>query len=124
MSTMRHCLAGLLLLACTAPFSPAGASRVAPPAEYQAWWREVESCAGRTGRFERVEWFLVPGRSFRAAGRDVIGRWEPPHRIYLAADWAANDFVVRHEILHDLIGRAGHPFHPFVEPCALADPWG
>jgi hypothetical protein len=27
--------------------------------------------------------------------------------------------VVRHEMLHDLLGRAGHPDPPFGSPCTL-----
>lgn len=30
-----------------------------------------------------------------------------------------NEMVVRHEMLHDLIGRPGHPDPPFGSPCPL-----
>lgn len=114
----------LLLSGCRAVFAPGDAVAFDPPPSYRLWWSSVEACAGRSGDFDRVTWYRLPGRSFQADGRAVIGRWEPPHRIYLAADWTDNDFVVRHEMLHDLLGHAGHPDHPFVTPCGLADPWG
>jgi hypothetical protein len=30
-----------------------------------------------------------------------------------------NEMVVRHEMLHDLLDRAGHPDPPFGNPCPL-----
>lgn len=54
------------------------------------------------------------GRDFAYPTGRGIGCWEPSHRIYLAQAWILSELVVRHEMLHALLGRAGHP----------APPWG
>ncbi len=90
-----------------------------PPAVYREWWARTESCSGRSGEFERVEWLVVPGRSFRCSSGECAGHWEPGHRIYIAEEWMYNEMVVRHEILHDLLDRGGHPNPPFGEGCPL-----
>ena len=50
---------------------------------------------------------MVAGHSFPCASGNCAGHWEPGHRIYLAEDFTMNEMVVRHEMLHDLLGRAG-----------------
>src|SRR2546428_810795 len=57
-------LTSLLLLGCLDAFAPAGAVPFTPPAVYRAWWTEIESCAGLSGDFDRVEWYEVPGSSY------------------------------------------------------------
>jgi hypothetical protein len=48
-----------------------------------------------------------------------VGRWEDNHTIYISAAWIDNEMVVRHEMLHDLINRPGHPNPPFGQGCPL-----
>ena len=74
---------------------------------------------GASGNFDRVRWSVVAGHSFPCASGKCAGHWEPGHEIYIAQDWTTNEMVVRHEMLHDLIGRAGHPDPPFGSPCPL-----
>jgi hypothetical protein len=62
---------------------------------------------------------MVPGNSFPCKSGKCAGHWEPGHTIYLAEDWTTNEMVVRHEMLHDLLDRAGHPDPPFGNPCPL-----
>jgi hypothetical protein len=66
-----------------------------------------------------VHWFVVPGEDFECPAGRCTGHWEPPHTVYLAQGWAAHEMVVRHEMLHDLIGQAGHPNPPFGAGCPL-----
>ena len=80
---------------------------------------KTQACSGLSGDFDRVDWSLVAGHSFPCASGNCAGHWEPGHRIYLAEDFAMNEMVVRHEMLHDLLGRAGHPDPPFGNPCPL-----
>jgi hypothetical protein len=110
-------LALVLLAACG--FDPGDDSPMAPPAVYREWWARTEACSGLSGDFDRVQWSVVAGHGFPCASGSCAGHWEPGHRIYLAEDWTMNEMVVRHEMLHDLLGRAGHPDPPFGNPCSL-----
>ena len=112
----------VLVVACG--FDPGDDSPMTPPAVYREWWAKTEACSGLSGDFDRVEWSLVAGHSFPCASGNCAGHWEPGHRIYVAQDFVLNEMVVRHEILHDLLGRAGHPDPPFGNPCPLTwDTW-
>ncbi len=71
----------------------------------------------------RVQWYIVPGTTtFPCDYGSCRGLWVSPHSIYLS-DAAAHDyffedfFTVKHEILHDLVGKPGHP--PVFEQCGL-----
>ena len=112
----------LLLAACLYPFDvPIGTDRFTPPAAYRTAWQQVEECSGLQGAFERVRWFAVPESVFRCWEGNCAGFWIEPHDIYLSefarSDSARGYFTVRHEILHDLIGRSGHP--PVFATCGL-----
>jgi hypothetical protein len=110
-------LALVLLAACG--FDPGDDSPMAPPPVYRDWWAKTEACSGLRGDFDRVEWSVVPGSSFPCSSGKCAGHWEPGHRIYLAESWTTNEMVVRHEMLHDLLNRGGHPDPPFGDPCPL-----
>ncbi len=107
----------LVLLSCG--FEPSGDTRIKPPLLYREWWAKTEACSGRVGDFGRVRWFVVEGHSFDCPGGQCAGRWESGHAIYLASDYEANELVVRHEMLHELLGRPGHPDPPFGPECPL-----
>lgn len=95
-----------------------------PPAVYQEWWAKTEACSGLSGDFDRVEWMVVPGESFPCSSGDCVGHWDPSHKIFLASDWSMHEMVVRHEMLHDLVRRSGHPSPPFGNGCPLTwDTW-
>jgi hypothetical protein len=111
-------LVALVLLAACG-FDPGDDSPMTPPAVYREWWAKTEACSGLRADFDRVQWSMVPGNSFPCASGKCAGHWEPGHRIYLAEDWTINEMVVRHEMLHDLLDRAGHPDPPFGDPCPL-----
>jgi hypothetical protein len=100
-------------------FDPGGDSPMDPPAVYREWWGKTEACSGLSGDFDRVQWSVVPGNGFKCSSGTCAGHWQPDHRIYLAQDWTMNEMVVRHEMLHDLLGRPGHPDPPFGNPCPL-----
>jgi hypothetical protein len=107
----------LVLAACG--FDPDDDSRMSPPAIYREWWAKTEACSGLSADFDRVKWSVIPGYGFDCASGTCAGHWEPDHHIYLASDWTGNEMVVRHEMLHDLLNRAGHPDPPFGDPCPL-----
>jgi hypothetical protein len=112
-------LSSALLVLAACGFDPDDDSPISPPANYREWWAKTEACSGLSGDFDRVKWSVIPGYGFDCASGTCAGHWEPDHHIYLASDWTDNEMVVRHEMLHDLLNRAGHPDPPFGDPCPL-----
>ena len=108
-----------LLLPAGCGFEPAGDVPMKVPTLYRTWWARTEACSGRTGDFDRVQWFVVDGPGFACPGGTCAGHWESSHRIYLAGDYRNSEMVVRHEMLHELLGRPGHPDPPFGAECPL-----
>lgn len=93
--------------------------RFTPYAEYTMWWAEVEACSGLQAPMGRVRWYYVPNRTlfFEYRGESLSGLWFADHRIVLSESMRGHDQVVRHEMLHDLIGIPGHPSNYFIERC-------
>ena len=107
---------------------PAGAILMAPPAQYATWYASTEACAQLSGAANRIEWYVVPGVStFETSIGEKVGLWEQVgnvSRITIAGNYTDNEMVVRHEMLHDLLERAGHPPEYFVTRCHLTwDSW-
>ena len=100
-------------------FDVEGESAYAPPAQYRIWWEKTEACSGLSGSFDRIHWEVVPGHDFSCASGECVGHWQSDHRIFIASDWTSNEMVVRHEMLHDLVGQPGHPNPPFGQGCPL-----
>lgn len=107
----------IVLTACG--FDPGDDSPMTPPSVYREWWAKTEACSGLRGNFDRVKWSVVAGHSFPCASGRCAGHWEPGHEVFIAEQWLMNEMVVRHEMLHDLLERAGHPDPPFGSPCPL-----
>jgi hypothetical protein len=111
-----------LLTACG--LDPAGSEPWEPPAVYREWWAATEACSGLSGSFDRIEWMIVPGESFECTSGRCVGHWDPGHKIFIASDWVEHEMVVRHEMLHELMRRSGHPDPPFGQGCPLTwDTW-
>lgn len=116
-----------LVLGCSVldPVSdlPAGAVEFVPPTSYAGWWDKTQSCAGLTSSMENVTWYVVPGvRTFPTEAGDKVGFWSRSRvgtRIIFAGDYRDHELVVRHEILHELLGREGHPDEYFRDRCRL-----
>ncbi|MBA2626711.1 MAG: hypothetical protein H0U85_01750, partial [Gemmatimonadales bacterium] len=117
MSSILIATACGFLTACG--FELAGEAPLRPPSLYRQWWSDTEACSGRTGDFDRVRWFIVEGDGFDCPSGKCAGRWQEPHEIILAGDFQENELVVRHEMLHELLGRPGHPDPPFGVGCPL-----
>ena len=114
----------------TAP--PPDAKPMDPLPAYAQWWAEVQSCSGLVGDEQRVAWFEVPadpadGGFWCEDGPDhtCAGEWAEPHSIYLAGPsnhyplgYVADEWTVKHEMLHDLVGHPGHP--QVFDDCHLA----
>ena len=100
-------------------FDVAGEQPMTAPAIYRDWWGRTEACSGLSGDFDRIEWQVVPGSSFPCSTGRCVGHWQSSHQIWIAGDYVENEMAVRHEMLHDLLGRSGHPDPPFGSPCPL-----
>ena len=118
---------GSLILGCASlePVSPlpAGAVEFEAPAAYAVWWESTEACAGLSGHMADVTWYLVPGVStFPTESGDKVGLWSKSRlgtRIIIAGNYRDHELVVSHEILHELLGREGHPDDYFRQRCHL-----
>ena len=105
------------------PWIPAGAELLAPPPEFSVWFDRTQSCSGRSGSYRSIEFYVVPGvDTFPTDQGPKVGMWlrrGDRHAIVLAGNWSRHEMVVRHEMLHSLLGQAGHPDTYFTERCRL-----
>jgi hypothetical protein len=113
---------GVAAVGCEVPTAPRGAV-LTPPTVFAQWWLEVEQCSGVTGDQSRISWYVVPCETGEAGFKcDVTpeglcaGEWRAPHEIQLAGPnrffqvgYVDDEWTVKHEMLHDLLGRADHP---------------
>ena len=111
-----------LALACdstTAPDVPSTAVPLTAPARFALWWRVTQACSGITGDFRSVSWYVVPNTgSLSYQGKKVNAYWiGDPDRIVLADSLRDSGPIVRHEMLHVLLHRNGHPRSAFLEAC-------
>jgi hypothetical protein len=106
-------LLGLLAACCapTSPAAPAAAERVAPTAEYRAWWAHVDSCSGIHKSIDAVQFYLVDSLPAPVTARTVDHA-----RIYVARFYAHSAVVVQHEMVHAR-GIDGHPAEYFRRRC-------
>ena len=122
------CLALLLTLAACELFSPgvalpADAVPMTAPPVYRQWWVDTEGCSGLAGNYARVQWYVVPGAtSFMTGDGEKVGLWSSSSegvRIVVAGEYREHELVVRHEMLHALLDREGHPSEFFTNRCHL-----
>lgn len=96
------------------------AEQINSPTVYRRWWSMVESCSKLQGSFDQVSWLVVPNSDLvDRDGKYVAAYWAPvSNRIILAGNEEFNGSIVRHEMLHALIGpRSGHPREYFIDLC-------
>ena len=99
------------------PPLPAGAVPMAPLPQYTLWWKLTERCAARTSDLARVRWYVVPGVQFLGSPT-AQGEYYPlSHRIVLAGGFVDIPPLVRHEMLHAILGVGGHPAEAFQRDC-------
>jgi hypothetical protein len=106
-------------LAPPPPELPAGSIELVPQATYAAWWSDIERCVGKFKAMSRVSWFVVPNQaSFTIGdGRYDGFWWDGVHWILLAGTRVDNPMVVRHEMLHEILGTGAHPAEFFMRRC-------
>lgn len=117
-----------LLTACgsaTEPTSnlPVGAVAIPVSQSYSEWFAKTEACSGIQGSIASIQFFVVPGvTEFSTADGDKLGMWTKlgkETRIVIAGAYQHHEMVVRHEMLHALIGVTGHPAGLFDGQCRL-----
>jgi hypothetical protein len=100
------------------PPLPRGARDFVAPAVYTLWWSMTEACSGRRGALGAVEWYVVPGARLEAEGSSVGAYWSAgSNRVVLAEGQAMEGALVRHEMLHALLGAGAHSREAFLERC-------
>ncbi|MBK6487788.1 MAG: hypothetical protein IPF98_13135 [Gemmatimonadetes bacterium] len=110
----RHlrCAAALVVVVFTTAscrFEPDGAAPLDVPDAYRTWWADLERCAQRSADFDRLRFWTVNGETFPCPDGPCAGRWQSPHHIYIAERWINHPALVKHEMLHDLLGTGDHP---------------
>ena len=101
------------------PF-PSDAVRFTPPSIYREWWSLTEQCSGRHVSFDAVSWYLVPDSRTLPGTSELNGAWYATgNRVVLsgADDGVAAGDLVRHEMLHAILGTGSHPRDMFVARC-------
>jgi len=107
---------------------PENAHLLNPLPTYHEWWAATEACSGLDGTLGEIAWYVVPGVStFETENGPMVGLWSHSSegmRIVLAGDYTDSELVVRHEMLHALLDRDGHPSEYFEDRCRLTwDTW-
>lgn len=112
-------LVGLLVYAPDRYEDPRGV-RFTPPAAWESVYTQLAKTCGVPIRlrWETLEWYRMPQNWFQVGTTWVVG-FRHNARIYVGPD-ALRDpelFVVRHELLHTMNRRRGHP--PLFRRCGL-----
>ena len=113
----------LYIVGCIIPTEvafPAQAVAFKPPPEFAVWWRVTEACSGLERDYTRVSWFVVPGDQLVVRGHSYDGySWQGADpRIVLTQSMLRNaGDLVRHEMLHVIIGQGGHSREYFRIRC-------
>ena len=117
------CACAPLIAACTRivePSLPGDAEEFSPPPVYSTWWKMTEACSALTGSLGAVSWYQTTEVVHDTHSGDMIaGYWVPgSNRIVLTSSVMMDGGIVRHEMLHALLQRGGHPRAQFLGNCA------
>jgi len=102
-------LVGAVSFSSGCGFEPNGAAPLEVPPSYYTWWAEVERCAQQSADIGRVRFWVVKGENFPCPNGPCIGHWRSPHHVYVAEAWVNDAALVKHEMLHDILGSGEHP---------------
>lgn len=115
-------VAVLALASCESPWTVLlGEEMQAVPETYETWFGQVARCLGMPERatrerFELIRWFTAADIYNATEDQHAWGLWEEPHTITLLDGHELQAWVVKHEMIHDLLGRGGHP-EPWFDTC-------
>jgi hypothetical protein len=72
---------------------------------------------------ETIQWYVVPEvETFMTDQGEKVGMWArrgDQEVIIIAGNYVNHEMVVRHEMLHSLLGQRGHPVEYFEQKCQL-----
>lgn len=90
-----------------------GLTRYAPPPIYATWWAKDVACAGVSPRpIPVVSWWTKdqPMLLQGGDGEAKVGYWFADfNKVAITRAYITDERVVRHEMLHALLGRTDHP---------------
>lgn len=98
------------------------------PAEYEKWWKEVSDCARIRGNLSRISWWVSvtphADGGFRCPIVSYCAGWSnwKKHYIYVGENRVHDERLVKHEMLHDLLGDrniSSPNHHPLFDKCKL-----
>ena len=111
----------LIVNSCTLAraWEPENAEQFVPPDIYLDWWNETQNCTGLRGNFHRIRWFSVPEFFVTNPLTLETGAawWGEPHSIWVSSYFMLEERLIRHEMVHDLLGSAGTHDSPFFLSC-------
>ena len=114
-------IAVLGLASCDSPWAVEDASEMTSvPQEYQQWYAEVSECMERpwsSERFSQITWYTASSIQHSTDRTHALALWTEPHQITIREDLVNQEYVVKHEIVHDILGRGSHP-PPYFGRCA------
>jgi hypothetical protein len=101
------------------PMFPSDAEEFSPPAVYSTWWNMTQACSGMTGSLGDITWFKTnQALHDPRTGDPVGGYWHSvTNRIVLTKALMLEGGAVRHEMLHALVRKGGHPRNQFLGKC-------
>jgi hypothetical protein len=101
------------------PALPPAAVAFSTPEVYATWWGMTEACSGIHAPLSAVTWYVVPTSSGSVGIDGAIAYWSAAsNRIVLAEGHLLDGAIVRHEMLHSLLGVGDHPRAQFLSRCA------
>jgi len=93
-----------------------------PLAIYAELFEKTKECSGLRGSMDGITWLAIPGtETFNTKNGPKVGMWEEASgkfTVTLAGKYIDHEMVVRHEMLHHLLRRVGHPSEYF-QKCKL-----
>ena len=83
------------------------------PAIYRSWFLEVAECMAREDdateqRYAMIEWYTADEIYHRERAAHAVGLWVEPHKVVIRSDRLDRAHVVKHELVHDLLGDGEH----------------
>lgn len=102
------------------PPLPSDAEQFSPPVVYSTWWNMTQACSGLTGSLGAVTWYKTSEVLHDLhTGEVLVGYWASANNgIVLTTAAVLDGGTVRHEMLHSLLRKAGHPRNQFLGKCA------
>jgi hypothetical protein len=81
------------------------------------WWAATERCSGLRGDLAAIHWASIPGTDHLAEDGHSGSWWPVTNQITLAGNAVLDGRLVRHEMLHALLGTGQHPYEYFGHRC-------